>query len=111
MKKTFIQSFAAIGGFLMAIGASACCVIPFTLFSMGVVGAWIGNLTAMSEYRSIFIFVGLGFLAAGYWHVFKRPVLSSGEVCITPFSQRINQTVVILASLLMLVAIAWSYIL
>ena len=110
MKKTFVQSSAAIGSFLMVIGASACCIIPFTLFSIGVGGAWIGNLTAMSEYRSIFIFVGLGFLAAGYWHVFKRPVLSSGEACITPFSQRINQTVVILASLLMLVVIVWPYV-
>ena len=110
MKKTFAQSFAATGGFLIAIGVSTCCVIPFTLFSMGVGRAWIGNLTAMSEYRSIFIFVGLGFLVAGYWQVFKRPVLSSGEVCITPFSQRINQTLVILASLLMLTAIAWPYV-
>ena len=65
MKKTFVQSSTAIGSFLMAIGASTCCIIPFTLFSMGVGGAWIGNLTAMSEYHSIFIFVGLGFLAAG----------------------------------------------
>ena len=110
MKKTFVQSSTAIGSFLMAIGASACCIIPFTLFSMGVGGMWIGNLTAMSEYRSIFIFIGLGFLAAGYWQVFKRPILSSGEVCITPFSQHINQTVVILASLLMLVAIVWPYV-
>ena len=111
MKKTFVQSSTAIGSFLMTIGVSACCVIPFTLFSMGVGEAWIGNLTAMSEYRSFFIFVGLGFLVAGYWQVFRRPVLSSGEVCITPFSQRINQTLVMLASLLMLTAIAWPYIL
>ena len=90
MKKTFVQSSTAIGSFLMAIGASACCIISFTLFSMGVGGAWIGNLTVMSGCRSIFIFVGLGFLAAGYWWVFKRPILSSGEVCIAPFSQRIN---------------------
>ena len=110
MKKTFVQSSATIGSFLMAIGASACCIIPFTLFSIGVGGAWIGNLTAMSEYRSIFIFVGLCFLAAGYWQVFRQPVLSSGEVCITPFSQRINQTVVILASLLMLITIVWPYV-
>ena len=65
MKKTFVQSSTAIGGFLMAIGASACCIIPFTLFSIGVGGAWVGNLTAMSGYRSIFIFVGLCFL--GGW--------------------------------------------
>ena len=34
MKKTFVQSSTAIGSFLMAIGASACCIIPFTLFSI-----------------------------------------------------------------------------
>jgi mercuric ion transport protein len=94
----------------MAFGASSCCVLPFALFSLGVGGAWVGNLTAMMIYRPFFIGFGLCFLAAGYWQVFKRPVLSSGEVCITPFSQRINQTVVILASLLMLIAIAWPYV-
>ena len=65
MKKTFVQSFTAIGGILMAIGASACCIIPFTLFSIGVGGAWVGNLTAMSG--------GIPF----YFH-FRWPVLSGG---------------------------------
>ena len=110
MNKTIVQSLAACGGILMAFGASSCCVLPFALFSLGVGGAWVGNLTAMMIYRPFFIGFGLCFLAAGYWQVFKRPVLSSGEVCITPFSQRINQTVVILASLLMLIAIAWPYV-
>ena len=110
MNKTIVQSLAACGGILMAFGASSCCALPFALFSLGVGGAWVGNLTAMMIYRPFFIGFGLCFLAAGYWQVFKRPVLSSGEVCITPFSQRINQTVVILASLLMLIAIAWPYV-
>ena len=110
MNKTIVQSLAACGGILMAFGASSCCVLPFALFSLGVGRAWIGNLTAMLVYRPFFIGVGLGFLVAGYWQVFKQPVLSSGEVCITPFSQRINQSIVILASLLMLIAIAWPYL-
>jgi len=103
MNKTIVQSLAACGGILMAIGASSCCVLPFALFSLGVGGAWVGNLTAMMVYRPFFIGVGLCFLVAGYWQVFKQPVLSSGEVCITP-------GIVILASLLMLIAIAWPYL-
>ena len=99
MNKTIVQSLAACGGILMALGASSCCVLPLALFSLGVGGAWIGNLTAMAAYQPFFIGVGLCFLVAGYWQVFRRPVLSRGAVCSTSFSQRINQTVIILASL------------
>ncbi|MGH8032003.1 MAG: mercuric transporter MerT family protein, partial [Luteimonas sp.] len=37
-----------VAGVLAAMGASVCCVAPFVLLSLGIGGAWVGNLTAMA---------------------------------------------------------------
>ncbi|WP_245540869.1 mercuric transporter MerT family protein [Octadecabacter antarcticus] len=37
----------AAGGILGALAASTCCIVPLILFSLGVSGVWIGNLTAL----------------------------------------------------------------
>ncbi|MBL4872564.1 MAG: hypothetical protein JKY41_04030 [Rhodobacteraceae bacterium] len=51
----------AAGGILGALGASACCVVPLILFSLGISGAWISNLTALAPYKPIFITITFGF--------------------------------------------------
>ena len=63
----------AAGGILGAIAASTCCIVPLILFSLGVSGAWIGNLTALEPYKPIFIIMTLGFLGYGYWMVYRKP--------------------------------------
>ncbi|TDR18285.1 mercuric transporter MerT family protein [Marinicella litoralis] len=50
-KKTLITA-----GFA-AIGASACCIGPLLLLSLGVSGTWISSLTAMEPYSLYFIFI------------------------------------------------------
>jgi mercuric ion transport protein len=45
------RALLAAGGILAALGATSCCVIPFTLFVLGVSGAWIGNLSSSSAGR------------------------------------------------------------
>ena len=44
-----------VAGGVAAILASACCVGPLVLLSVGISGAWIANLTALEPYRPIFI--------------------------------------------------------
>src|SRR3970282_2820415 len=46
---------ALVAGGLAAILASACCLGPLVLITLGFSGAWIGNLTALEPYRPIFI--------------------------------------------------------
>ncbi len=40
----------AAGGILGALAASSCCILPLVLvlFSVGISGAWIGNLTELA---------------------------------------------------------------
>lgn len=58
-------SFAA-GGLIGAVLASACCIGPLALLTLGVSGAWIGNLEAIEPDEPDFavievVFIGLGF--------------------------------------------------
>lgn len=64
---------AALGA---ALAASACCTIPLALVSLGIGGAWIGNLTALEPYRWLFVLFAAGALGyAGYneWQMSRRP--------------------------------------
>ena len=70
---TATTGFVAAGGLIGALAASSCCVLPLALFSLGVSGAWIGNLAAFAPYQPLFVAVTLGFLATGYWMVYRRP--------------------------------------
>src|SRR5258708_40286079 len=65
------QRLMAVGGLLGALAASSCCILPLVLFSLGVTGAWIGNLTQLAPYHSYIVAATLAFLGYGYWLVFR----------------------------------------
>lgn len=102
----------AAGGILGAFAASTCCIVPLVLFSLGISGAWIGKLTALSAYQPIFIAITLGFLGYGYWLVFRKPKIAcaEGEACARPLPNVIVKTALWFATVLVLLAIAWPYL-
>ncbi len=102
---------AIAAGSLGALGAASCCIVPLLLFTLGVSGAWIGNLTALAAYQPIFLSVGIAFLAAGFWRVYRRPraVCADGE-CGTPASNRLAKTALWLATVLIGLAVLFPYL-
>lgn len=102
----------AAGGILGAIAASTCCVIPLILFSLGISGAWIGNLTALSPYKPIFITITLGFLGYGYYLVYRQPKVActEGSACARPLPNRLVKGALWLATALVVIAFAWPVI-
>ncbi len=58
---------------LAGIGASACCVGPLLLLSLGIGGAWIGHLTGLEPYRPIFIGLTLVFLFLAFRKLYLAP--------------------------------------
>jgi mercuric ion transport protein len=70
---------ALAGGVLAGIGASACCVGPFLLLSLGIGGAWIGHLTALEPYRPIFIGLTILFLSLAFRKLYLVPQSCAGE--------------------------------
>src|SRR6266849_3958443 len=99
----------AAGGLLAALGATSCCVIPFTLFMLGVSGAWIGNLTAIEPYKPIFVSVTVGFLGYGFYLVYRKPKVAcaEGSYCAKPSSGRTAKIGLWTATVLVVVAIAF----
>ncbi len=103
----------AAGGIFGALATSTCCILPLALFSMGISGAWIGQLTAMSAYQPIFITATLGFLGYGYWLVYRKPAQACAEdqACARPLPNKIVKAGLWLSTALVSLALAWPYIL
>lgn len=66
MSEESSMSRPLVGGVLAAIAASVCCVGPLVLLSLGVGGAWVSNLTAMTPFRPVFIGITLLFLGLSF---------------------------------------------
>lgn len=102
----------AAGGILGALASASCCIVPLVLFSLGVSGAWIGNLAALSPYQPIFVVVTLAFLGAGFYQVYRKPkvVCAEGSYCAKPISSRITKIALWSASVLVAAALAFPYV-
>lgn len=102
-----------IGGALAAIVASACCLGPLVLVTVGISGAWISNLTALEPYRPIFIGVALVFMALAYRQIFMKArqpdVCEPGTLCALPETNRSYKIIFWVVSALVLLALAFPY--
>ncbi len=101
----------ATGG-VAALLASTCCLGPLVLAALGVSGAWIGNLTALEPYRPLFL--GAALVAMYFaWRRIFRPAqdCQPGEVCAVPQVHRAYRIVFWIVAALVLVALAFPYVL
>jgi len=107
------QALLAASGLLGAVAASSCCVLPLVLFSLGVGGVWIGRLSALAPYQPIFIAITIALLGYGYWLVYRKPkaACAEGTACARPLPNRIVKLGLWVATGLVLLALAWPYIL
>lgn len=98
---------AAVTGVLGAVLVSSCCVAPLVLVTLGVSGAWIGNLSVLAPYKIYFAVATLAFLAAGFWQVYfkKEVVCEDGSHCASPASKRITKSTLWFAAALVLSAL------
>jgi mercuric ion transport protein len=106
------QKWVAAGGVLGAIAASSCCVLPLVLFSVGIGGAWIGNLTALAPYQPIFLTITLVLLGYGYWLVYRSQrelACADDAACARPLPNRIVKISLLTATFLVAVAIAFPF--
>src|SRR5579875_3631942 len=82
------KALISVGSILGAVAASSCCVVPFVLFTLGISGAWIGNLTALAPYQPIFVVFTFACLAGGFFMVYRRrkAVCADDSYCARPAS-------------------------
>jgi len=102
------QKFLAAGGVIGALAASSCCIVPLVLFGLGVSGAWIAHLTQLAPYQPYFIVVTAACLAGGYGLLYRsrRRACTDSRVCARPLSNRIVTSGLLLATILVIGALA-----
>lgn len=94
---------------LAAVGASACCAGPLILLSLGIGGAWIGNLTALEPYRPIFVALVAVFMVMAWRRLYREPTYAPGDVCAIPEVAARQRTIfwVVLAMVCLMAASPW----
>jgi mercuric ion transport protein len=102
--------FATVGSITAALAASSCCVIPLVLFTLGVSGAWIANLTALAPYQPLFVVLTLAFLAWGFLTVYRKPKIVCAEGYCARISDRIAKTGLWVATVLIALALSFPYV-
>jgi mercuric ion transport protein len=91
---------------LGAVAASSCCLLPFLFVSIGVSGAWIGNLTALAAYQPYIVPITLTALGYGFYSVYWRtPQACEGEACERPLPRSAVKAGLWLATMLVVSAL------
>ncbi len=104
-------SWLGIGALLAAIGASACCVGPLLLLSLGIGGAWMSTLTALEPARPFFIILTLILIGLGYRKLYLTPYRCEAvEICATSDSQHRQRLLFWLGSTFILILLAFPWL-
>lgn len=103
---------ALVTGGVAALLASACCLGPLVLVGLGISGAWIGNLTALEPYRPLFLGAALLAMLFAYRGIFRPATeCKPGDVCAVPQVRRTYRIVFWIVAALVLIALAFPYVL
>jgi len=90
------------GGLIAAVAASTCCVLPLSLGALGLGGAWLSTLTALSPYATAFSLLAILLLGAGFWLVYVRPATANvAAACATSRSIAATKTLLWAGMILM----------
>ena len=107
---TFQFKGSLVAGVLAALGASVCCVGPLVLFTLGIGGAWIANLTALEPMRPWFIAATLLFLGLAFRRLYLQPqVCEPGALCAEPIVRKRQRLIywAVALVLLALLSVPW----
>ncbi|MBW3549929.1 MAG: mercuric ion transporter MerT [Proteobacteria bacterium] len=100
----------AAGG-VAAVLASACCLGPLLLVSVGLGGAWLGQLQVLEPFRPFTIAIALIALFFAYRRIFRpQAACAPGEACATPRNRIAYKALFWGVAVLVLVAIAYPYV-
>jgi mercuric ion transport protein len=108
------SALLSAAGLLSALATSSCCLLPFVFFTLGISGAWIGNLTALAPYQPVFLVTAVALLGTGFYRVYRKPnvaaVCGPGTACTDPRADRVVKTVLWSATGLVAAGIAFPWI-
>ena len=98
-------------GGLAAIFASACCLGPLILLTLGFSGAWISNLALFQPYQPVFIGAALVALYFAGRRIYRPAVeCAPGEVCAVPQVRTAYKAAFWLVAVLIVVTLVFPYL-
>ncbi len=97
--------WAATGGIVAALGATTCCILPLALTLLGISGAWMANLRALSPYQPYFLALSGLAIGYGFYQVYWKPrkVCAEGQACARPMGGNIVKTALWAGAILVLI--------
>lgn len=103
--------FLAAGGIAGALIASSCCVLPLVLTLLGISGAWMSNLRALSPYQPYFIATTIVIIGFGFYRVYweSRQACPVGAKCVGVLPNRLVKTGLWFGTVLVLIALTFPY--
>lgn len=106
-RKSGVLATAGIAGVL----ASACCIGPLVLVSIGLGSIAAGVVAMFEPLRPIFIVIALAALAFAGWKIYRRPAAACepGAACAAPETERMYKAVFWTVAAIVLALIAFPY--
>jgi mercuric ion transport protein len=99
----------AVSGLLGALLASSCCLLPMTLVSLGLGGAWLGLLAPLAPWQPWFVGLAVVSLALGFWLAYRpAPVCAADGSCPSPRSRTLARAVLWVGAALLVAAITFE---
>lgn len=107
------ESASIAAGLASALDASACCVLPLALVSVGLGGAWIAQLRALERFAPALIATAIVAFAYAFYRLYLRPVPCASDArCAAPATRRRQRVAfwatLVVAKLLILFPIAYA---
>ena len=112
MAQNKLANTTLIGGGLAALAASACCLGPLILVSLGIGGARVSNLTMLEPYRPIFIGIALICMTLAYRKIYSAKPAENclpDTLCANPKTNRNYRVTFWIVSVLVLIALLYPY--
>lgn len=96
-----------------AVASSACCIVPLVLFLLGIGGAWIANLTALSPYKPYFAATASALIIAGFISMRRRRrrACAVNGYCASTLSTYITTVALCASTVLVVVVLLWPHLL
>lgn len=100
-----------LGAVLAAIAASACCIGPLILLSLGIGGAWMSTLTSMESIRPFFLVVTLAFITLAFRKVYRVPkACETEQSCSLTSIERTRRIIFWIGSIILLGLLAFPWV-
>ena len=105
-----VSKSSLIATIIAGITASACCIGPLVLLTLGISGSWISNFSVLEPLRPVFIGITAIFLGLAYRKLYLLPkICDADSACANPAYLRKQRIIfwIVTVAVIAIVAFPW----